>query len=122
MRACAKDQVSLKGSTVEIKTNPSAGDTKGDYKISWEVSCLPSDSTGGVKLHTVLAAQKAGQKGHKVESWIPEGVEEFHLGGLLCTLPTRCVVWCLVSLCVEHSCHSRFVLCVPMCASLPLMY
>jgi len=79
MRACAKDQVSLKGSTVEIKTNPSAGDTKGDYKISWEVSCLPSDSTGGVKLHTVLAAQKAGLKGHKVESWIPEGVEEFHL-------------------------------------------
>jgi len=52
----------------------------GDYRISWAVKKLPTDASGQVTQHTVIAEQKDKGSGRVgLCAWIPEGVEEFHL-------------------------------------------
>jgi len=60
----------------------------GDYRMKWTASKLPTESSGQVKVHTILAEQVAEQGMFKLKSWTAP-VAEFHLDtccGYVCCL------------------------------------
>jgi len=59
--------------------NPN-GPVQHDYKVSWTANHLPTDSSGQVCVHTILAEQRRkGNGGFGLKGWIPDDVEEFHV-------------------------------------------
>lgn len=74
----------VRGNTLYVSQNPDQPQHH-DYQISWASKHLPTDPDDSPTLHTILAEQRNGG----LKSWIPEGVEEFHIDsccGYICPI------------------------------------